>query len=59
VYTVPFVAYGIFRYLFKTQEGRHDGPVEVLLQDAVFTVNALLWVLGIVVILYTPKVIGG
>jgi 4-hydroxybenzoate polyprenyltransferase len=39
VYTVPFVAYGIFRYIFKVQERKHDGPVEVLLADPVFALN--------------------
>lgn len=30
VYTVPFVAYGLFRFIFKVQEGKGDGPVEIL-----------------------------
>src|SRR5262249_28826534 len=54
VYTVPFVAYGVFRYLLKVQEGRHDGPVEVLLKDPVFFLNGLLWIGSIVLILYAP-----
>ena len=32
IYTVPLVTYGIFRYMFKVQDGWHDGPVEVLLE---------------------------
>lgn len=55
VYSVPFVAYGVFRYLFKVQEGQHDGPVEVLLKDPVFTLNGLLWIGSIVIILYAPR----
>src|SRR5262249_21287673 len=39
VYTVPFVAYGVFRFLFKVQDGQYDGPVELLLKDRVFAVN--------------------
>ena len=54
VYTVPFVAYGVFRYLFKVQEGQYDGPDEVLLKDPVFTVNGLLWLLVALAILYIP-----
>jgi 4-hydroxybenzoate polyprenyltransferase len=52
VYTVPFVAYGIFRYIFKVQEGQHDGPVEVLLKDPVFAINGLLWLITIIAVLY-------
>jgi 4-hydroxybenzoate polyprenyltransferase len=55
VYTVPFVAYGVFRYLFKVQEGQHDGPVEVLLKDFVFTLNAGLWVLAVAAVLFLPR----
>lgn len=57
VYTVPFVAYGIFRYIFKVQEGRYDGPVEVLLKDPIFAVNGLLWILTVVFLLYILPVI--
>jgi 4-hydroxybenzoate polyprenyltransferase len=55
VYTVPFVAYGVFRYLFKVQEGRYDGPVEVLLKDPVFVVNCILWLVAVIVVLYFFK----
>jgi hypothetical protein len=51
IYTVPFVAYGIFRYIFEVQEGRHDSPVEVLLKDPAFTINGILWILAALVIL--------
>lgn len=52
IYTVPFVAYGVFRYLFKVQEGLYDGPVEILLRDRIFLVNGLLWLAAVLVILY-------
>lgn len=52
LYTVPFVAYGIFRYVFKVQEGKYDGPVEILLKDSKFMLNGLLWLLSIFAILY-------
>ena len=56
IYTVPLVAYGIFRYLFKVQEGQYDGPVELLLQDKVFALDGLLWVLIVAAILFfTPS----
>lgn len=55
VYTVPFVAYGIFRYIFKVQEGRSDGPVDVLVRDPIFALNGVLWGLAVVAILYVVK----
>jgi 4-hydroxybenzoate polyprenyltransferase len=51
-YTVPFVAYGLFRYLFKTQEGKGDGPTEILLRDPVFLVNGVLWLAAVWVALF-------
>jgi 4-hydroxybenzoate polyprenyltransferase len=52
IYTVPFVAYGLFRYLFKTQEGKGDGPTEILLNDPIFCATGLLWGGSVIVILY-------
>lgn len=51
VYTVPFVAYAIFRFIFKVQEGKGDGPVEILLSDPVFQLNAALWAMSAALIL--------
>jgi 4-hydroxybenzoate polyprenyltransferase len=51
VYTVPFVVYGIFRFIFKVQEGKGDGPVEILARDWVFTANGLLWAAAVALIL--------
>jgi 4-hydroxybenzoate polyprenyltransferase len=53
IYTIPPVFYGVFRYIFKIQEGRHDGPVEVLMKDRVFLLNGLLWVAMSAVVLYS------
>jgi 4-hydroxybenzoate polyprenyltransferase len=55
IYTVPLVAYGIFRYLFKVQDGCHDGPVEVLLKDPIFALNGLAWIAMVVTILRFPS----
>lgn len=54
IYSVPLVAYGLFRYLFKTQEGRGDGPTEILFQDRVFALVGVLWALTVAFILYWP-----
>jgi 4-hydroxybenzoate polyprenyltransferase len=52
IYTVPFVAYGLFRYLFKAQEGKGDGPSEILGRDPVFLLTGLLWGCAALAILY-------
>jgi 4-hydroxybenzoate polyprenyltransferase len=51
IYTVPFVAYGLFRFVFKAQEGKGDGPVEILAGDPVFALDVLLWLAAVVAIL--------
>lgn len=43
IYTVPLVAYGLFRYIFKVQEARHDGPTEVITTDPIFAITGLIW----------------
>jgi 4-hydroxybenzoate polyprenyltransferase len=43
VYTVPVVAYGLFRYLFKSIEGSADGPTDILARDPVFALTGLVW----------------
>lgn len=49
VYTVPFVVYGVFRYLYIVYRRQRGGsPSEVLLTDIPTLVNVLLW--GVVVI---------
>ncbi|MBI3974510.1 MAG: decaprenyl-phosphate phosphoribosyltransferase [Chloroflexi bacterium] len=51
--TIPFVLYGLFRYLYLVH-GRGEGgsPEEVLLRDRPTTICVLLWVATAVVILY-------
>jgi hypothetical protein len=52
VYTCPLVAYGLFRYVLKTQEGTGgDGPSEILIGDWVFTATGLLWGAALLLIL--------
>jgi len=53
--TIPFVLYGIFRYLYLVH--RRDGggsPSELLLTDRPLLVCVALWVAAVVLVLYTP-----
>jgi len=56
VYSVPFVIYGIFRYLYLIHIKKQGGdPGEILLTDSSSLVNVLLWILFIVFLLYPLK----
>ncbi len=54
VYTVPFVVYGLFRYLYLMFAGGGGGkPSRVLVTDVPIVVNILLWVAVVVWVLYS------
>ncbi len=53
--TLPFVLYGVFRYLYllyRRELGGH--PSDLLLSDRALLVNTLLWMLALLVIIYGP-----
>lgn len=53
VYTVPFVVYGIFRYLFLVFERKVGGaPSEVLLTDVPLIITLLGWAGSVIWIVY-------
>ena len=43
--TVPFVVYGMFRFIFKIHEAKTDDLVDLITSDKVLLLNALIWVL--------------
>jgi len=52
-YTIPFVVYGIFRYLYLVyRKGRGGAPAEVLLTDGPLLANVALWGVVVLAILY-------
>jgi 4-hydroxybenzoate polyprenyltransferase len=53
--TIPFVLYGIFRYLYLVHQRRAGGsPTELLVNDRPLLVCVALWSLAVALILYTP-----
>jgi 4-hydroxybenzoate polyprenyltransferase len=53
--TIPFVLYGIFRYLYLVHQKRGGGsPATLLLSDRPLLACVALWVISVVLILYTP-----
>ena len=53
--TIPFVLYGIFRYLYLVHQRNEGGsPSELLLTDRPLLVCVALWAAAVVLVLYTP-----
>ncbi len=53
--TIPFVLYGLFRYLYLVYRKNEGGsPEQVLLADRPLLATIVLWVIACVVILYYP-----
>jgi len=53
IYTVPFVLYGIFRYLYLVHKKEEGGnPTKILLTDVPLILNVLAWVLVCAYIIY-------
>ena len=52
--TIPFVAYGLLRYLYL-MHARHLGgrPEEVLLSDVPLALDLALWTASVIIVLYT------
>jgi 4-hydroxybenzoate polyprenyltransferase len=54
--TIPFVLYGIFRYLYLIHvRGEGGAPEEVILKDRPLQATVALWGIAIVIILYFVK----
>jgi len=52
IYTVPFVLYGLFRYLYLIHHRQLGGdPTRVLLTDGPLILNVLLWLAACIVII--------
>ena len=53
LYTVPFVAYGLFRYLWIVLlRVQGEDPSSVLVKDRPLLLNVVLWALVVALVLY-------
>lgn len=53
IYSVPFVMYGLFRYLYLIYKENSGGsPDKVILKDSHIILNLVLWILSILIIIY-------
>lgn len=51
--TIPFVYYGIFRYLYLIHKIKNDGdPVRILYSDTKMQLNLVLWIVVCILIIY-------
>jgi 4-hydroxybenzoate polyprenyltransferase len=56
IYTVPFVVYGVFRYLYLMYMHKEGGdPTEIVISDKPLLINLLVWALSVFIILYLPQ----
>jgi 4-hydroxybenzoate polyprenyltransferase len=56
--TIPFVVYGVFRYLFLIHKKEAGGdPVQLLFRDRPTLLNLLLWIATAGLIIYLPKLV--
>ncbi|HEX8735838.1 MAG TPA: decaprenyl-phosphate phosphoribosyltransferase [Pyrinomonadaceae bacterium] len=54
--TLPFVVYGVFRYLFMVHKRKEGGdPVQLLFRDRASVSNILLWILAVCAVIYLPS----
>lgn len=53
LWTVPFVLYGIFRYLYLVHKKEEGGdPAEIILKDKPLLINIILWAVSCLIIVY-------
>lgn len=53
IYTVPFVLYGIFRYLYLVHKKEEGGdPTKIVLTDTPLLLNVIVWVLTASIVIY-------
>lgn len=57
IYTVPFVLYGIFRYLYLVHKKEEGGnPAKLALADIPLLVNIILWFICVTLIIYLKQI---
>jgi 4-hydroxybenzoate polyprenyltransferase len=54
--TIPFVVYGVFRYLFLIHKKKVGGdPVQILFSDRATQLNLFLWITAAGLVIYLPR----
>ncbi len=51
--TIPFVVYGIFRYLYLIHKEEKGGsPTKIMISDLPILATVILWILTVILVLY-------
>jgi len=50
--TIPFVLYGIMRYMQLIYEGKGESPEKILMSDLPLAASVVLWITGIFAVIY-------
>jgi len=51
--SIPFVYYGIFRYLYLIHKVQTDGdPTSMVLRDGMMRLNLFLWIIVCIAVIY-------
>jgi 4-hydroxybenzoate polyprenyltransferase len=54
--TIPFVLFGIFRYLYLVHQKEEGGnPTQLLLSDQPLLAGVVLWIVTAALVLYWPR----
>lgn len=52
IYTIPFVVFGIFRYMFHIKKDEEGDPTEVVTRDKGLAGAIILWILAVIAVIY-------
>jgi len=53
IYSIPFVYYGIFRYLYLVhRHGKGEDPTLILFSDTKMQINLILWIIVCIAVIY-------
>ena len=52
IYTTPFVAFGVFRYMFLVYKDKGENASEILVTDLEMIINICLYLISIILIIY-------
>lgn len=59
VVTIPFVLFGIMRYMQLIYEGKGESPEKILTSDPPLLITVILWVVSVLFVVYGIGSIGG
>lgn len=59
IYTLPLVVYAVFRFAMLSMKGSYAGPTDLILKDKPFQITILLWIGGMLGIIFYGENLAG